>query len=220
MSFTLTDSSSSMATTLIKKGAHFLYSGNLAKPLADVCLICTRKGHKISDCSYQNFKSGDSTKCKLCNDKSDPVVMVKATDAIKFFLDQLNLHNKHPDLMHKLHSSFPMGNFPALSQTVIFPKYISDSAHIAFIDLYFEEKVATRRMRSKTRFGSAADVTKIGSKGFFIEHTCPFGCSSLESNVCLIANAVMDIWSVLKVSPSVNSFLYKYDMQSTKDLIA
>ncbi len=39
-----------------------------------------------------------------------------------------------------------MGDFPTLSQTIIFPNYVSDPAHTTFIDLYFEEEVATGRM--------------------------------------------------------------------------
>ncbi len=39
-----------------------------------------------------------------------------------------------------------MGDFPALSRTIIFPNYVSDPAHTAFIDQYFEEEVAAERM--------------------------------------------------------------------------
>lgn len=57
------------------------------------------------------------------------------------------------------------------------------------------------------------------SKGFFIEHACPFGCSFSESNAGSIANVMMDIWFPSAVDPH-SSFLYEYDMQSAKDLIA
>lgn len=251
-------------------------------------------------------------------------------DAIESLLAQHNLLDQHPDLALKLRSGFPMGDFPPLHQSVIFPNYVSDPAHTAFIDDYFDEEETSGRMsgpfsreeveailgpfqcspcsvnsqdqgpdlppklrvvrnlskgssvhpstndfidssKFPTRFGSAAEVAKIisdsplgtqamtldiakfhrtcpilpdhkpyfvvqGSKGFFIEHTCPFGCSSSESNAGSIANAIMDIWTAMGVSPSVKwvddlnifrlpasringSFSYHYDMQSAKALI-
>lgn len=78
-SFAPMDSSSSAAATFINRGAFFLHSGNSARPLTDICLVCARKGHKILDCSYKNFEPGDPTRCKPCDNKSDPVVVVKAT---------------------------------------------------------------------------------------------------------------------------------------------
>ncbi len=90
------DSSSSAAAMLVRRGACFLRSGNSGRPFADVCLICTRKGHKILDCTYQNLESGEPTKCKPCDDKADPVVMVKATGkhiCIPFNINA-NRHNR------------------------------------------------------------------------------------------------------------------------------
>ncbi|SJL09303.1 uncharacterized protein ARMOST_12680 [Armillaria ostoyae] len=224
-----------------------------------------------------------------------------------------------------------MGEFPPLQHMIIFPNYVSDPAHTAFIDDYLDKEVTATRMsgpfsqeeveailgpfqyspcsvnsqdqgpdlppklrvirnlsksdklhpstndyidssKFPTRFGSVAEVAKIismappgtqamtlniakfhrtcpilpdhkayfvvqGSKGFFIEHACPFGCSSSESNAGSIANAVMDIWTAKGVSPSVkwvddlnifcmpssciydSSFHYRYDMQSAKAII-
>ncbi len=66
-------SQSLTGSTLLRKG------GYPAKSLADVCLICARRGHKIVDCTFHNFDSGEPTKCKPCDDKGDPVVIVKAT---------------------------------------------------------------------------------------------------------------------------------------------
>ena len=40
-----------------------------------------------------------------------------------------------------------------------------------------------------------------GSKGFFIHHTCPFGCSSASSSASMIANAAVDIWDAEGVFP-------------------
>ncbi|KAF8725211.1 hypothetical protein AX14_008258 [Amanita brunnescens Koide BX004] len=42
-----------------------------------------------------------------------------------------------------------------------------------------------------------------GSLGFYIDHTCPFGCSSASSNSGMIANAAMDIWEAEGVKPIV-----------------
>jgi len=42
-----------------------------------------------------------------------------------------------------------------------------------------------------------------GSDGFYIDHTCPFGCSSASSNSGMIANAAMDIWEAEGVGPIV-----------------
>ncbi|SJL14075.1 uncharacterized protein ARMOST_17530 [Armillaria ostoyae] len=446
---------SSSAATLIRKGGRFLRGGNSAKPLADVCLVCARKGHKIMDCTFSNLESGEPTKpqentsaslstsqqtdkadaatplptlqsptnahgaypwttTRLPGDaetRTDPtdirnrIVTPYNADAIESLLAQHNLLDQHPDLALKLRSGFPMGDFPPLHQSVIFPNYVLDPAHTAFIDDYFDEEETSGRMsgpfsreeveailgpfqcspcsvnsqdqgpdlppklrvvrnlskgssvhpstndfidssKFPTRFGSAAEVAKIvsvdplcsfqtarlrsmimitrrseyrsywsdivadralapthrsepdpspsdpltlsparamsaqllidlsltqisdsplgtqamtldiakfhrtclilpdhkpyfvvqGSKGFFIEHTCPFGCSSSESNAGSIANAIMDIWTAMGVSPSVKwvddlnifrlpasringSFSYHYDMQSAKALI-
>jgi hypothetical protein len=40
-----------------------------------------------------------------------------------------------------------------------------------------------------------------GSKGFFIDHACPFGCSSASSNAGMISNAAVDIWEAQGVYP-------------------
>lgn len=91
-----TDSSSSMAATLVRRGTHFLCLDNSARPLANVCLVCARKGHKISDCTYQNLKSGEPTKCKPCDDKADLIVMVKAMSKRICILFNINTdrHNR------------------------------------------------------------------------------------------------------------------------------
>lgn len=40
-----------------------------------------------------------------------------------------------------------------------------------------------------------------GPKGFYIEHNCPFGCSSSSSNAGSIASAIVDIWEAEGVKP-------------------
>ncbi|KAK2464053.1 hypothetical protein APHAL10511_003923 [Amanita phalloides] len=40
-----------------------------------------------------------------------------------------------------------------------------------------------------------------GSKGFFIDHACPFGCSSASSSAGMISNAAVDIWEAEGVRP-------------------
>jgi hypothetical protein len=40
-----------------------------------------------------------------------------------------------------------------------------------------------------------------GSSGFFIDHACPFGCSSASSNAGMIANAAVDIWEAEGILP-------------------
>ncbi|KAF7368675.1 Reverse transcriptase ribonuclease h [Mycena venus] len=40
-----------------------------------------------------------------------------------------------------------------------------------------------------------------GPKGFYIEHNCPFGCSSSSSNASTIASAAVDIWEHEGVKP-------------------
>jgi hypothetical protein len=42
-----------------------------------------------------------------------------------------------------------------------------------------------------------------GEDGFYVDHNCPFGCSSSSSNSGMIANAGMDIWSSKGVGPIV-----------------
>jgi hypothetical protein len=42
-----------------------------------------------------------------------------------------------------------------------------------------------------------------GPSSFYIEHDCPFGCSSSSSNAGMIASAVVDIWEAEGVSPVV-----------------
>ncbi|KAF8662740.1 hypothetical protein AX14_007017 [Amanita brunnescens Koide BX004] len=40
-----------------------------------------------------------------------------------------------------------------------------------------------------------------GSRGYFIDHACPFGCSSASSNAGMISNAAIDIWEAQGVYP-------------------
>ncbi len=90
-----------------------------------------------------------AAKRMLSRDPSDIrecIVTPYSANTIESFLDQLNLHDEHPDLVHKLHFSFPMGEFPPLQHTVIFPNYVSDLAHTAFIDDYLDKEVAAARM--------------------------------------------------------------------------
>jgi hypothetical protein len=56
-----------------------------------------------------------------------------------------------------------------------------------------------------------------GDKGFYIDHNCPFGCSSSSSNAGMIANAAMDIWyyegirPVVKYEDDVNVFRFPFE---------
>ncbi len=77
-----------------------------------------------------------------------------------------------------------------------------------------------------------------GSKGFYIQHTCPFDACSSESNAGSIVNGAMDIWKAGGVKPSVKwvddlnifcspvgvdldgAYIYLYDMKLAKAIIA
>ncbi len=74
------------------------------------------------------------------------IVTPYSADTIESFLDKLNLHDKHLELVHKLHFSFPMGKFPSLQHMVIFTNYVSDLAYTSFISNYLDEEVAAARM--------------------------------------------------------------------------
>jgi hypothetical protein len=68
------------------------------------------------------------------------------TDAIDLLLEKHDLTAKHPHLTENLRRGFPMGNFPILQQTTIFPNHPSCADHKQFIRTYLLEEVEAGRM--------------------------------------------------------------------------
>jgi hypothetical protein len=63
-----------------------------------------------------------------------------------------------------------------------------------------------------------------GPKGFYIEHNCPFGCSSSSSNAGGIASAITDVWEAEGVKP-VNRYeddllAFRFPISSIYDLVS
>lgn len=64
--------------------------------------------------------------------------------AFERLLQKHNLTSSYPLLVRNLRNGFPMGDFPTLHSTVIFPNDKSADDHAAFIDMYLQEEVAGR----------------------------------------------------------------------------
>lgn len=62
-------------------------------------------------------------------------------DAFASMLHKHNFEDQYPFLVRNLRQGFPMGEFPTLSESVIFPNHSSVSDHSAAIQEYFDEEV-------------------------------------------------------------------------------
>jgi hypothetical protein len=69
-----------------------------------------------------------------------------SADAFAFFLDKHSLSDKYPFLVRNLRFGFPMGEFPPLKETVIFPNHPSARLHADYIKDYLIEEVKSQRM--------------------------------------------------------------------------
>jgi hypothetical protein len=67
-------------------------------------------------------------------------------DAFESMLAKHNLTARYPDLVRNLRHGFPMGDFPDLEKTVIFPNHSSVAQHSAFVQNYLDEEILARRM--------------------------------------------------------------------------
>jgi hypothetical protein len=67
-------------------------------------------------------------------------------NAFDLLLKKHNLETKHPFLTENMRRGFPMGDFPILHQTTIFPNHPSCADHEEFIRTYLEEEVEAGRM--------------------------------------------------------------------------
>jgi hypothetical protein len=67
-------------------------------------------------------------------------------DAFELMLAKHDLMAHYPDLVRSLRNGFPMGDFPDLEKTVIFPNHSSVVQHSAFVQNYLDEEILARRM--------------------------------------------------------------------------
>ncbi|KAF7297499.1 hypothetical protein MIND_00983700 [Mycena indigotica] len=67
-------------------------------------------------------------------------------DAFFDLLSSLHLLGTHGSLPDKLRRGFPMGDFPVLNETKIFPNHPSTADHDAFVNGYLHEEVEAGRM--------------------------------------------------------------------------
>ncbi|SJL15337.1 uncharacterized protein ARMOST_18830 [Armillaria ostoyae] len=75
------------------------------------------------------------------------VITLYSPDTFDFYLKKHNISHLHSDLVQKLRNGFPMGDFPPLQCTVIFPNRTSSSKHKAFIDNYLQEEAVGPELR-------------------------------------------------------------------------
>ncbi len=99
------------------------------------------------------------------------IITPYSPDGFDFFLDKHNISHLHSDLVQKLHNSFPMGDFPPLQRTVIFPNRTSSPEHKAFIDNYLQEEAEVGRMSGPISRSEVKTILR------------PFQCSPLSVNV-------------------------------------
>ncbi|RXW23127.1 hypothetical protein EST38_g2722, partial [Candolleomyces aberdarensis] len=84
-----------------------------------------------------------STNSDILNRICTPYV----ADAFNSLFDKFpTLREEFPHLTQKLREGFPMGVFPELTETVIFPNNKSINQHMDFVDQYFKEEVESGRM--------------------------------------------------------------------------
>jgi hypothetical protein len=74
------------------------------------------------------------------------VVCAYDADAFAHMLHLHGLHEKYPRLVEYLRGGFPIGDFPALTRSVIHPNHPSVDAHLQFVSEYLEAEVALGRM--------------------------------------------------------------------------
>jgi hypothetical protein len=67
-------------------------------------------------------------------------------DAIESLLEKHNLGDSYPFLINNLRRGFPMGDFPPLLETVIFPNNDSAVTHAPFVADHLAEEVRALRM--------------------------------------------------------------------------
>jgi hypothetical protein len=124
-------------------------------------------------------------------------------DAFDILLQKHDLTSSYPFLTHNLRNRFPMGEFPVLAETVIFPNHPSCTNYDNKIRTYLEEEVIAGRM---FRPFSQADMQDI-MKG-------PFQSSPLIIDIQPQPNGVPDkIWMCQHMSkrdkfhPSTNNYV-------------
>ncbi len=132
----------------------------------------------------------------------DRIVTPYSADVIESLLAQHDLLDQHPGLTHKLRSSFPMGDFPQLQCSVIFPNYISDPAHTDFINDYFDEEVSAGRMSGPF---SQEEVESI--LGPFQCSPCSVNTQEQGPDVPPKLRVVCNLSKGSSVHPSTNDFI-------------
>lgn len=129
-----------------------------------------------------------------------------------FFAQYSSLLKLYPHLTHKLRHGFPMGTFPHLKSTVIWPNGDSVSEHQAFIDSYFEEEVSSRRLSGPF---SRTDIEAILG--------APFQCSPLTVDVQPQENGepklrlCINLSKRCKAHPATNDYSDKKDFPTRFD---
>ncbi|KAF7330695.1 hypothetical protein MSAN_02447600 [Mycena sanguinolenta] len=127
------------------------------------------------------------------------------SDAFESLLARHNLMEKYPKLVHNLRHGFPMGDFPDLDCTVIFPNHPSALLYEDFVREYLAEEVAASRMSGPF---SQQEVETI-LKG-------PFQCSPIIISVQSQAPGTPDklrlcrhLSKANKLHPSTNAYIDK-----------
>ncbi|RXW17779.1 hypothetical protein EST38_g8069 [Candolleomyces aberdarensis] len=135
-------------------------------------------------------------------------------DAFDSLFDKFpTLRQEFPHLTQKLREGFPMGVFPDLTETVIFPNNKSINQHTDFVDQYFKEEVESGRM--------SGPYSKEELEGIL---GGPFQCSpiaidekevegSFEKKLRLCIN----LSKSSKTHPSTNSYSDKEDFPTKYD---
>lgn len=94
----------------------------------------------------ESFPFHSSVRSPAHDEILNRIVTPYDSSAIEASLIKHGLVNDYPLLIKNLRNGFPMGDFPPLHSTVIFPNHPSCNEYSDFVDSYLEEEVTARRM--------------------------------------------------------------------------
>ncbi|RXW11908.1 hypothetical protein EST38_g13947 [Candolleomyces aberdarensis] len=151
-----------------------------------------------------------STNSDILNRICTPYV----ADAFDSLFDKFpTLREEFPHLTQKLREGFPMGVFPELTETVIFPNNKSINQHMDFVDQYFKEEVESGRM--------SGPYSKEELEGIL---GGPFQCSPIaidkkevEGSFKKKLRLCINLSKSSKSQPSTNSYSDKEDFPTKYD---
>ncbi|KAF5339341.1 hypothetical protein D9611_009804 [Ephemerocybe angulata] len=207
---------------------------------ASTCLVCGNKGHRSDACHAQTLRGGGALFAKVIDGKivtiagSKPICGAwNISDITSTHPDILNrictpydadafdtifdsyphLREENPHLTEKLRHGFPMGVFPHLSETTIYPNNPSAEEHLDFIDEYFAEEVEARRMSGPY---TKEEVEAILG-GSFQCHPLSIDEKEIEGSFELKPRMCINLSNGTKSRPSANSYADKEEFPTHYD---